>query len=587
VLFPLWVKLGLLFGGLIGSFIGLYGMLTVHSERAREAERLRQEMEAVASALSAGIDGDVFRSFQRESDRERPTFQAVVRQLHSVVQTADSVTWAGACRRDDAGRWHWVVEHTNENAYPVGYPIFDGEAERNRAYDEGVVYAPELEDETGVWRTMFARIDDSNGQPVGLVEVIADADRDSLVAATSTRRIVALVLLSIAVSIGLSFLVGRVLSGNLAMLAAAARRVSQGDYEARVDLRTADELGVLAHAFNEMMEGLAEREFIRDTFGRFVHPEVVSDILAERDLSLGGEAREVTVLMSDLRGFTALSQQLGPVRTVALLNRYLSQMTQLVDDHGGNVSELLGDGMVVLFGAPVAHDDDPQRAARCAVAMLSALDSLNEETGHDLQMGIGIDTGMVVAGNIGSEHHMKYGVVGDTINLAARLEDYTVGTQALVSAATAAQLRDTRLGQSTSFQPKGRSEPMVCHVLLEVEGARPPAQFDPLYSCTIEARARRVRGSQVDDTRHRVPVTAVGERSLELVDLEVDPRDKLALDLILPDGEVTDLYATVARITPDGRVRLRFTSLPPAARAAIERLIREAGSPRPITSEGP
>lgn len=561
-------------------------MLTINTERAREAERLQAEMLAVGSALAAGIDGDTFRSFRRESDRERPSFQVVVDQLHSVVESAPSITWAGTCRRDPEGRWHWVVEHTNENPYAVGFPIFDGEAERNRAMEDGLLYAPELEDETGVWRTVFARIDDANGNAVGLVEVIADADRDSLVAASATRRIVSLLWVAIAASVGLSFLVGRVLAGNLAQLARAARRVSQGDYEARVDIRSRDELGVLAATFNEMVDGLAEREFIRDTFGRFVHPHVVSEILAQRDLSLGGEAREVTVVMTDLRGFTALSAELGPERMVALLNRYLSRMSRVVDEHGGNVSELLGDGLVVLFGAPVAHDDDPQRAVRCSVAMLRSLVELNEDEGLALQMGVGIDTGMVIAGNIGSEHHMKYGVVGDAINLAARIEDYTVGTQVLVSQSTAERLEDVHLGPLQTFHPKGRRDPVVTRAVLAVEGIAAPTNADPLYTTSLQARVWRVAGSEVEAGSKPSRVSAVGHRSLELRDLPVTGHEQLKIELTVDETAVS-VYGTVARVDADGAIRVRLTALTPAVREVLERLVDSAGEPRPITADGP
>ena len=574
VRFPLWAKLGLLFGGMFGGAIAIYGSYTIQAERQREADRLRQEMVAVGTALAAGIDGDTFRSFHRESDRERPSFQNLVRQLHSVVEHADSVTWAGTNRRDANGHWHWVVEHTNENPYAVGYPIFDGEHERNEALEKGVVYAPDLEDETGVWRTVFVRFDDSSGHPAGLVEIIADADRDVLRDRAATRRILWLMLAAMAASVAVSFLFGRVLAGNLAQLARAARDVAQGDYEARVHIRTHDELGVLAATFNQMVDGLAEREFIRDTFGRFVNPHVVSEILAQRDLSLGGEARQVTVLMSDLRGFTALSAELGPERMVALLNRYLSRMTEVVDSHGGNVSEMLGDGLVILFGAPVARDDDPQRAVRCAVAMLRSLEELNDAEGQALQMGIGIDTGTVIAGNIGSPQHMKYGVVGDAINLAARIEDFTVGNQILMTAATSRHLIHADLGEPQTFHPKGRSEPVVVRALLAIEGRRVAAKDEDLVPVDLEGALWRLSGKSVDMTSERVRVTQLGRRTMVVEGPVLHARAKVKLDVRLADGtEVADVYATVELTEP---LRLHLTSLSDDARRRLAEVVEAA-----------
>ena len=568
--FPLWAKLGLLFGTLFGSAIAAYGGLAVRSDLADEQGRLRGEMRAAGAALAAGIDGETFASFQRESDRERPSFQAVVHQLHSVVDAATSVTWAGTCRRDDKGTWHWVVEHTNENAYAVGFPIFDGEAERNHALDSGeVVYAPLIEDETGRWRTVFAPIRTTSGRVVGLVELVADADRDVLLARTAAKRILTLALVASAVSVALSFLFGRVLAGNLAQLVTAARRVSQGDYDVRVEVQSNDEIGLLADSFNEMVSGLSEREFIRDTFGRFVNPDVVAGILEDRSLSLGGEIREVTVLMSDLRGFTALSSELGPERMVALLNRYLSAMTNVVDAHEGNVAELIGDGMVVLFGAPVARSDDPQRAVRCAVAMQQALVAFNEAEGRRLQMGIGVHTGVVIAGTIGSPQHMKYGVVGDAINLASRLEAYTVGSQVLISHDTAAHLQAAELGPVQSFLPKGRTELLACHAVLAIDGVRSPVSDGQQQAIELGGSLWRLHGKTVSDEAEAVRIVAVGTQALTLEGVSLALRDKVRLSIEGPHGELRDLYGTVASLEP---TVVHLTSITPEARQALERL---------------
>lgn len=573
--FPLWVKLGALFGLLLGSsFLG-FGLWTVDRDVEQERGRLRLEMEAVAVALAAGIDGDVYASFQVEQDRGRPSFQMVVRQLDSVVQTASSVTWAGACRREDDGRWTWVVEHTNENAYPVGFPIFDAESARNEAIErDEVVYRDVVEDEAGRWRTVWAPIRSSTGRVVGLVEVVADADRDLLIAAVRRNRLYLQVGLATLGSLALAFLFGRALSSNLMQLVRAAQAIADGDLSTRVDIHSRDEVGALAQAFNHMVDGLREREFIRDTFGRFVNPDVVAGILADRDVSLGGEAREVTVLMSDLRGFTALSEELGPERMVALLNRYLSRMTEVVVAHGGNVAELLGDGIVVLFGAPVAHDDDPQRAARCAVAMLEALQQFNLTEDRNLEMGIGIDTGVVIAGNIGSAHHMKYGVVGEAINLASRIEAFTVGNQILVSDATAKRLSHIELGAAETFRPKGRSSPLVVHPVLAIEGAWVDDATEALVEVELSGSLWRLSGKSIDMTSEPVRVVQLGHRTLVLEGTRLPARAKVKLDVTLPGGvEVLDLYATVEHTQP---LRLHLTSVSDDARRRLAEVVEAA-----------
>lgn len=564
-----------MFGFLLGGSILGVGLWTVQRDVAQERVRLQHEMEAVAAALAAGIDGDVFDSFQSEQDRRRPSFQGVVRQLNSIVETAESVTWAGACRRNEDGRWTWVVEHTNENAYPVGYPIFDGESARNESYEaDTVVYRDAFVDESGVWRTVWAPIRSSTGSVVGLVEVVADADRDVLIAANRRDRLYLLVGLATLGSLALAFIFGRALSAHLMQLVGAARAIAAGDFSTRVDIRSRDEIGALAYAFNQMAEGLEEREFIRDTFGRFVNPDVVAGIVADRDVQLGGEAREVTVVMTDLRGFTALSSELGPETTVALLNRYLSRMTEVVVAHGGNVAELLGDGMVILFGAPVAHDDDPQRAARCAVAMLQALEHFNLQEDQNLEMGVGIDTGRVIAGNIGSAQHMKYGVVGETINLAARLEDFTVGNQILMTASTSRHLTNADLGEPQTFHPKGRSEPVVVRALLAVEGRRVASEDEDLVPVDLEGALWRLSGKSVDMTSERVRVVQLGRRTMVVEGPALHARAKVKLDVRLADGtEVADLYATVEITEP---LRLHLTSLSDDARRRLAEVVEAA-----------
>ncbi len=227
-------------------------------------------------------------------------------------------------------------------------------------------------------------------------------------------------------------------------LAAHTRHVAAGDYSQRLELPRADELGQLATAFNQMTTGLAERDRVRDLLGKVVSPEVAAQLLRS-DLQLGGEEREVTILFSDLRGFTSLSEKLPPAELVALLNRYLDRMSGIVERHGGVVDKYIGDAIMALFGAPVAAPDAAARAVAAARDMLAALEALNRELAAEgrpaLALGIGINTGRVIAGNMGSHTRLNYTVVGDAVNLAARIEALTkepaYGARLIVSEATA------------------------------------------------------------------------------------------------------------------------------------------------------
>jgi adenylate cyclase len=154
---------------------------------------------------------------------------------------------------------------------------------------------------------------------------------------------------------------------------------------------------------------------------------------------MGGK-RKITMLMADLRGFTSLSERLPPERVVTLLNRYLTTMVSVIKQYQGTIDEFIGDAIFVLFGAPIWQEDDAQRAVACGIAMQLAMASVNEQNRQDglpeIEMGIGIHTGQVVVGNIGSAERTKYGVVGSQVNLTSRIQSCTTGGQTLISEAT-------------------------------------------------------------------------------------------------------------------------------------------------------
>jgi len=181
--------------------------------------------------------------------------------------------------------------------------------------------------------------------------------------------------------------------------------------------------------------------FIRQTFGRYLSDEIVDSLLeTPGGLDLGGETRRVTIMMTDLRGFTQLCETLPPRQIVTMLNNYLAAMTDVVVRYAGTIDEFIGDAMLVVFGAPIRHDDDARRAIACAVEMQQTMDQVNAQNAElglpRLEMGIGLSTGEVVIGNIGSYRRAKYGVVGTHVILASRVESYTIGGQILATEST-------------------------------------------------------------------------------------------------------------------------------------------------------
>ncbi|MBX9252746.1 adenylate/guanylate cyclase domain-containing protein [Desmonostoc muscorum CCALA 125] len=215
---------------------------------------------------------------------------------------------------------------------------------------------------------------------------------------------------------------------------------------------------------------------IRYTFGRYLSKEVVTTLLeSPQGLKLGGERRKITILVSDLRGFTSISEQLPPEKVVQILNFYLASMADIITQYQGTIDEFTGDGILVLFGAPTAREDDTTRASACAIAMQLAMTNVNEKMKQwnlpPLEMGIAINTGEVVVGNIGSHIRTKYGVVGSQVNLTYRIESYTIGGQIFISESTFTEVGSiVRVCGQQEVQPKGIKQPINIYEISGISG---------------------------------------------------------------------------------------------------------------------
>ncbi len=236
----------------------------------------------------------------------------------------------------------------------------------------------------------------------------------------------------------LSVSMSRSVSLPLKKAADAMDRLGKGDLTVRIPVFSNDEIGVMAAGFNRMAEGLQERDQIRETFGQYLSADVVEEILKSPDrLNTGGEMLDITVVVTDLRGFTRLTRALEARLVLDVLNRYLETMTEVILEHEGTIDEFTGDGILVFFGAPRRLPDHQHRAVHCALAMQAAMDPVNEENLRRglprLEMGIGINSGQLVVGNIGSEKRFKYGAVGDPINVAFRIQSQAAGGEILAA----------------------------------------------------------------------------------------------------------------------------------------------------------
>jgi adenylate cyclase len=336
--------------------------------------------------------------------------------------------------------------------------------------------------------------------------------------------------------------------------------------------------------------GLRDRDFIRGVLGRYVSPDVAEQCLRDREaLQLGGELRTVCILMSDLRGFSALSERLGPQTMIELLNRYFARMVPVILRHRGTINEFIGDAILVLFGAPVEGADDAERAVRCAWAMQRAMAAFNAESRAaglpELTMGIGLHTGRVVAGNIGSADRVKYGVVGPAVNLTGRIEPLTVGPQTLLSDALLSRVTDVeRVGPASSVSLEGIGEPVVVFELRGVTGEEHPtaaaASAEPGVAVDLAASCYRVEGKRVVEPAHRVRLTRLGVAGVEFeaaADCPADARDvKLMIDFGRREaGAGSDARAAKRQPRDAGGVWVQavFTALAEVDRARIDTLV--------------
>ena len=366
-------------------------------------------------------------------------------------------THVSLLRRSDGGRWQPFASTLPDDARPFLGPSLSAdlhEANRSLSMDLG-----------GAEYVSWV----APARSVGAVRVVTVLQRSLQAALAPYMRLRSVLAAVFGAGLLLSVVGGVLLAGRVtrpvAVLAAGAERVTQGDYTQPVAVDQEDELGLLADAFNRMTRGLAERDRVRNLLGKVVSPAVAEELLS-KEIELGGEERMASVLFSDIRNFTSISERVAPQELVRLLNTYLTRVSAIVELHGGVVDKYIGDAVMAVFGAPLAHPDDAGRAVRAALDMCGALDEINAELGlagvGRLGIGVGVSTGMVVAGNMGSLSRLNYTVIGDSVNVASRLEGLTkrYGVGVVVGESTCEACPGMAFRELDRVRVKGREAPL-------------------------------------------------------------------------------------------------------------------------------
>ncbi|HEX8178627.1 MAG TPA: adenylate/guanylate cyclase domain-containing protein [Pyrinomonadaceae bacterium] len=454
--------------------------LAVMYELARRTtyNALRAKALSVAATTATLVDGDLHRKLQTRADEDSEAY----RRLEATLRQARD-----ANRRDDTYiKWVYTLMPARENPNVLVYGV---DAEENFADKShvGDVYRriagaqlkygeryaePELhEDAWGTWLSAYAPVKDSNGQIVCVVGVDMSSQRVALL----LRPLLTGLLLSLLVGalLGVVFAGGHAthVSRPLVALRRAVESIGRGELDVRVEVKRDDEFGAVGRAVNLMAEGLREREVVKTAFARYVSGQVLETVLSSGQMpAVAGTRRRVTVLFSDIRGFTGIAENLRPESVVELLNEYFESMVDIVFRYHGTLDKFIGDGLMVIFGAPVDDPSQEEHAVQAAIEMQRAVRRLSHKwqlAGRaEVRIGIGINSGHAIVGNIGSNRRLEFTAIGDTVNLASRLESATkeLATDILISENTYDAVRGAFAAhRNGEIHVKGRTEPVVTY----------------------------------------------------------------------------------------------------------------------------
>ena len=438
----------------------------------------------VAATAAALIDPDLMRKVEADPNPNSEAFLELKRELQRVRNANRRdylyVGFLYTLRPNPANPKELLyLVDAEENPEKMSHP---GEVEVN-AYVSGLIHHLDktysegqfISDQYGVWLTGYAPVLDKHGNYVGTI----GADITIQTYEHDLRSFMELFGYSLLGAIFLSVFGAHFLSKNIGKALVSLHKtvlgIGQGDLDTKADLHTDDEFEDLANEINNMAEGLKERERLKLNFARYVSQHVMEKILSSEAIAkLEGERRKITVLFSDIRGFTMIAEHLPPEEVVALLNEYFTVMIDIIFKHHGTLDKFIGDGIMVEFGAPLDDALQERNAVDTAIAMqqeMKKLEDVWEKRGKPaLKIGIGIHTGQAVVGNIGSEVRMEYTAVGDTVNVAARLEQMTkvIDQPILISETTYMAVKEHfKFKNLGSKVLPGREEPIVIYTLEE------------------------------------------------------------------------------------------------------------------------
>jgi adenylate cyclase len=315
------------------------------------------------------------------------------------------------------------------------------------------------------------------GKDIGEVHLKVSQDVISKVVLANAVKVMMITLAALIAGIIFSILLVNFIIGPIQALVTGVKSIGEGNYDVAIKLSSNDEIGDLTEAFNSTAKSLKEKELLKGAFSTYVSTKLMEEILKDpTKLSLHGKRVRATVLFTDIRGFTSMSENFEPEQVVSVINEYLTLQTDKVFKWEGLLDKFVGDCVMAVYGIPFPKEDDSLRAVRTAMDIRDSVVKLNairEKRGqHVVQIGIGVNTGDVVSGNMGSPQKMDYTVIGDNVNLAARLEANAPGGRIFVSESTYRETMEKI--EYTVLDPimvKGKKDPVKIYEPIKVKGA--------------------------------------------------------------------------------------------------------------------
>lgn len=466
------IRLSVLYGGLVLAVLlsvtGFFYTRGVASERAALAARLR----IGAMSLAAAITPEDIAGLRTAADVATPAYQRLDARFRQVATAEPDFSDLYIMRRGPTpGSLEMVVDAVILADAPPGKPGEPYEADRETKMLQGFD-GPVVEDDiyTDAWGTVlsgYAPIRDASGTAIAIVGIDVRAARIAAIKREVALLALGVLAVALVAMVILALVVARSIRKPLAQIVAATNAIAKGELHVRADLTRNDEFGVVGRHFDDMANGLEERDFIKNTFGQYVAPEVVQQMIAGRSEALSGQRRHAAVMFVDVRGFTTLSETLAPEDVVTLLNDYLDRMTEVITRHGGRIDKFIGDAIMAIYDEVRGAPPPAVRAVRAALAMQAAMPAFNQGRSINLAMRIGINTGPVVRGDLGSRVVRRdYTVIGDTVNQANRYEAKCPPNEVLVSASTRAVLGDrAKVRELAGLQLKGVAVPVTGYVV--------------------------------------------------------------------------------------------------------------------------